>query len=84
MDIKEAYLIVKKDHGKDFLLECVDVGDRWAFFFHHEKINRDEIMGGGYDAVDKHTGDVSDIGTDPNSMFDIIHPGKQVRIDQFE
>ena len=62
MTVYQAYEKVRKLPERNVLLRCLDLQDKWMFRFHNEPIKSGEmIIGGGYDVVNKQTGEVSSI-----------------------
>lgn len=52
MTVKDAYLIAKRDSSYP-LLDCVDLGDKWGFYF-----GTDDDAGAPYLIIHKETGDL--------------------------
>ena len=59
IDVKNAQEIVKKIPDRNFLIECSDFGKFYGFVFADQKPSPDEFFGGGYDCINKDTGDIS-------------------------
>lgn len=73
MKVKEAYKIIKPKYADKKLLECLEFNNFFAFLFAE---NDEETVGGGYDTVDKRTGNVSTFN--PTEDFDSFFKAKQI------
>ena len=83
MDINKAYAKVKALPNRNVLLECIDLEDHWAFFFHKEALDPDEVVyGGGFDAVNKTTGEIMNISSRPEN-WEMLDKGERIDIEQF-
>ena len=76
MKANDAYKIIKEKHENEKLLECLEFDSFFAFLFAE---NESDIVGGGYDTVDKNTGDVSTFN--PTSDLDSFFKAEQVPIE---
>jgi len=84
MNITEAYRKVKKLPNRNVLLECLDLGDRWAFLFNDEPLVVDDcLIGGCYDAINKTTGKLTDIPVN-SETFKLLSTAVPVDINQFK
>jgi hypothetical protein len=70
MDVREAYLKVRKLPGRNVFIACVDLGDRWAFNFYPKALKSDEspIPGGRADIVYKRNGKLETIPVSGGAM----------------
>jgi len=60
MTIKDAYNIVKQLQYRNYLINCLETPDLWAFQFSEELLDQDDfLVGGCFDAVSKKTGELS-------------------------
>lgn len=84
MNIKEAYEKVreKQSPSSRVCIQCLDLGNRWAFMFHSELISPIGLVGGGYDAINKKTGEITFISSSPRDMVKLMF-GREVNIKQF-
>ena len=82
MTIIKAYKKVKELPDRNFLINCVDSPDYWAFLFHNEIIEPDDfLIGGCYDAVCKNTGNITHLAI-PYDM-NLLEGGKSIDISEF-
>ncbi len=76
MTVREAYAIVRRDHLNQECASAVDFGDFWGFDFAPEGCKKSDLYGGGYDAIDKDTGER--FGFSPTQNFSLFRSGKEV------
>jgi len=86
MNIKMAYEKVKKLQNQKILIGCIDTEDQWLFLFYKRELGPGEsLLGACYDAVNKKTGEISQIPAIPQNMVKIIaKKGKEVNVKQFK
>jgi len=83
MGIKDAYLTLKKLPMRNVLLDCLDLGDWWAFLFHSKPIPKDDwLIGACYDTVHKDSGIISYISATPDNI-ERLNSGKRIDIKRF-
>lgn len=73
---KEAYSKAKKEFPDFPLVECVDIGNRLAFYFSPNE----EAVGIPYVTIDKASGDVGFLTIPPLENLDLISKGKRIKI----
>jgi len=82
MTIIEAYKKAKELPDRNFLINCIDAPEHWAFLFHYEEIEPDDhLMGGCYDAICKITGTVTHVAI-PYDMY-LLEGGSNIDIGIF-
>jgi hypothetical protein len=75
IDVKQAYLKIKKLPQRNILIGCVSARDKWGFMFGSKTIDPSFVKrvpselrfifcdpGAPYDVVNKKTGEISEIG----------------------
>ena len=83
MNIRDAYNEVKKLPDRNVLLNCIETDDLWAFRFHYEPVEPDDfVVGGGYDAINKNTGEHSVLPI-PWDVIGVLDEGKAIDISIF-
>lgn len=73
---KEAYLKAKNEFPDFPLVECVDIGDRYAFYFSPGE----DAVGVPYVTVEKDDGNVGFLTIPPLENLDLISKGKRIKI----
>jgi len=82
MTIIDAYKVAKALPDRNFLINCIDAPEYWAFLFHYEVIEPDDyLVGGCYDAVCKKTGDITHVAI-PYDMY-LLEGGYNIDISMF-
>ena len=76
MDAREAYKTIKEKHENEKLLECLEFDGFFAFLFAETE---SDMVGGGYDTVDKNTGEISTFN--PTTDLDSFFKAEQVPIE---
>ena len=79
MNIKDAYEIIKKYNKGKRLVECLEFDDFYAFAFCERD---DNLLGGGYDTVDKMTGKISFFN--PTENLNDLFRAKLISVDILE
>ena len=76
--VEDACELAKKEMKKLNIIGCVDIGDRYAFFF---GLNKDDIPPGTpIICVSKENGKISYMTIPPIENIDILNGGKDVVI----
>lgn len=81
MTVKEAYEIIKKDNPGMVAVECLEFADFYAFGL-AEKGKEDELIGGGYNTVNKTSGKLG--GFNPVQDFEAFFAAKRVPLLQLK
>lgn len=76
VSVKEAYVKAKKEFPDFQLVECVDIGDGFAFYFSPSE----DAVGIPYVTVDKTSGDVGFLTIPPLENLDLISNGKRIKV----
>lgn len=76
IELKKAYEKAHKEFPDYKLIECVDIGDAYAFYFSPG----DSIPGVPYVAVNKETEAVSYLTIPPFENLKIIQNGKRINV----
>jgi len=82
MTVKDAYKLIMRVPGinRKFLIVCLDLGDQYAFLFSDEPPKEgDVIIGGGYDTVNKKTGEIGRISSNLDTI-EQLSAGRKVDI----
>ena len=83
LTVYDAYDIVNNLPDRNVLLNCIETDDLWAFRFHYEPVEyNDIIVGGGYDAINKNTGEHSVLSI-PWDVIGVLDEGKAIDISIF-
>lgn len=77
MTVQEAYEIIKKNNPGMIAIECLSFVDFYAFGL-TEKGRENELIGGGYDTVDKTTGELGSFN--PVQNFDAFFTAKKIPV----
>lgn len=80
MTIKEAYDIIKVDHRKEKLVECLEFDDFFAFFFVDKDVGDDEKYAGAYCTIQKKDGQQATFN--PTSDFDAYFAAKRIDVEE--
>ena len=80
MTVKEAFLKARKEFTDTPLRACVDIGDRFAFYFAEDE----GIPGNPYITINKTSGEVGWLGSPPIENFRLLQKGKKIPIDTIE
>ena len=78
--VKEAYVNAKTIFPKYTLVECIDIGNAFAFYFSDDI---DPVPGIPYVTVNKKTKDIEMLSIPPLKNLKIIQSGKQIPIKRF-
>lgn len=78
IELKKAYEKAHKEFPDYKLIECVDIGKAYAFYFSPEE--DEAIPGIPYVAVNKQTGDVDYLTIPPFENLALIQNGKRVNV----
>lgn len=78
MTFEQALQKAQNKQPKDYLCHgALDMGEFWAFSF-HPKLDKDDWWGGGYDTVNKKTGE---LGTfNPPDDLELFAKAKRIKI----
>jgi hypothetical protein len=83
MTIKKAYKKARKLPGRNYIVNCIETSDLWAFQFAEEPLEPgDFLIGGGYDCINKKTGELSCIPI-PWGL-DALEGGNKIDINTFK
>ena len=78
MTVKEAYEIIKKENPGMKAVDCLEFADFYAFALADESWNG-ELLGGGYNTVNKTTGKTG--GINPAHNYEAFLEATEIPID---
>ncbi len=78
IELKEAYTKAHKEFPDYKLIDCVDIGNAFAFYFAPDEA----VPGVPYVAVNKKSGDISYLTIPPFENLEIIREGKKIQVEE--
>ena len=85
MSLKETYEIAKKEYENGKLIECKDLGNKYAFMFGPEDLDENEmIVDEPYITVDKENGTIDYLTVPPIQNLEILKRGTNIDVKQVE
>ena len=85
MSLKEIYEIAKKEYENGKLIECKDLGNKYAFMFGPEDLDENEmIVDEPYITVDKENGTIDYLTVPPIQNLEILKRGTNIDVKQVE
>jgi hypothetical protein len=84
MTVKDAYERVKELPDNNFLIECLDFGDFWGFWFNFKPCDPGDtgvMLSCGFDTVNKQTGEISHLT--PAMNHERFENAKSVPVEEF-
>lgn len=78
IELKAAYEKAHKEFPEYKMIECLDIGDAYAFYFSQSET--ENIPGLPYVSVNKESGSVGYLTIPPFENLEIIRKGKKIEI----
>lgn len=83
MNLKEIYEIAKKEYENGKLIECKDLGNKYAFMFGPKDLSDDEmLLDEPYITIDKENGTIDYLTVPPIENLEILKRGTSIDVKQ--
>lgn len=85
MNLKEIYEIAKKENEGGKVVECIDLGNKYAFLFVPNWLENEEVLGindPDYTTVDKENGTIGSLIIPPIENLELLNKGTPIDVKQ--